>query len=316
MMAEMMGNILPGYAVSAVLAVVFLFLGAALAAVYYRFREKKLLVHLSAMLDEAIAGSFEEEKFDETMLSALETRLAQFLGSSRLASGNLLKDQNRIKTLISDISHQTKTPVANLVLYTDLLKEKPLPDDSRELVCALQCQVHKLRFLVENLVKLSRLENGILQMRPEPGKVMELMESVSLQMQQKAAGKGISLSILPGDADALFDRKWTGEALLNLVDNAVKYTAAGGKVCIQANNFELFTRIDVRDNGEGIREDEQTRIFERFYRGECAADQEGVGIGLYLVRQIASAQGGYIRVRSEKGKGSCFSMYLPRVQQG
>lgn len=290
-------------------------MGAAAAAVFYRQREKRLLVRLSVMLDKAVAGTFEEGNFDETMLSALEARLARFLGASRSASRSLEKDQNRIKTLISDISHQTKTPVANLVLYTDLLKERVLPDDSRELVCALQAQVQKLRFLIENLVKLSRLENGILQLRPEPGMVMELMESVCQQMRQKAAEKEITLSILSGDAGAWFDRKWTGEALMNLVDNAVKYTGFGGKVWISAESFEMFVRIDVGDNGTGIREEEQAKIFERFYRGEDAVSQEGVGIGLYLAREIVSAEGGYIRVRSEAGKGSIFSMYLPRVKR-
>ena len=111
---------------------------------------------------------------------------------------------------------------------------------------------------------------------------------------------------------ACFDPKWTEEALCNLLDNAVKYTPVGGSVTVDVRPYEMFTAVCVRDTGPGIPETEQAAIFGRFYRGPDARQAEGLGIGLYLTRQIASGQGGYIRVKSAPGQGSTFSLYLPR----
>ena len=113
---------------------------------------------------------------------------------------------------------------------------------------------------------------------------------------------------------AFFDMAWTVEALYNLVDNAVKYTPYGGKAEIRAEELGLFCRIEVADNGMGISEEEQGQIFSRFYRSADAAETEGMGLGLCLARQITAAQGGYIRVRSRKGEGAVFSMFLPKQQ--
>ena len=110
----------------------------------------------------------------------------------------------------------------------------------------------------------------------------------------------------------MFDRKWTQEALANIVDNAIKYTAKGGKVSITSKEYELFARIDVSDTGIGIAEVEQAQIFGRFYRSQDAADEKGAGIGLYLAREILTKEGGYIKVSSRPGEGSCFSIFLPR----
>lgn len=111
---------------------------------------------------------------------------------------------------------------------------------------------------------------------------------------------------------ALFDPKWTEEALCNLLDNAVKYTPAGGRVSVEIRPYEMFTAVCVQDTGPGIPEAEQAKIFGRFYRAPSAYQTEGVGIGLYLTRQIAAGQGGYIKVESSPGAGSIFSLYLPR----
>ena len=115
----------------------------------------------------------------------------------------------------------------------------------------------------------------------------------------------------PTEARAVFDPKWTEEAVCNLLDNAVKYTPAGGAVSLSVTAYELFCRLDVTDTGPGIKEAEQSLIFQRFYRSPAAGSTEGVGIGLYLCRQIAERQGGYIKVSSRVGAGSTFSLFLP-----
>ena len=140
-----------------------------------------------------------------------------------------------------------------------------------------------------------------------------MAERAVAQYAPKAAAKGLSLTMGPIAGSAVFDPKWTEEALCNLLDNAVKYTPAGGAVTVSVQAYELFAAVRVRDTGPGIPEDEQARIFGRFYRAPAAYQAEGVGIGLYLARQIAAGQGGYVKVESAPGAGSAFSLYLPRA---
>lgn len=283
-------------------------------ALFSLWRTRRTLDTLEQMLDDATQGQFRESRFDESRLSALETRMAHYLSASSMTSGRLEQEQAAIKTLIGDISHQTKTPIANLQLYSQLLAEQELPQESRTCVAALSEQVSKLRFLIDALVKTSRLETGVLTLSPRLQDISPLLERTAAQAAPLAAAKGISLTVEPVELTARFDEKWTAEALYNLVDNAVKYTPAGGRVTLRAVGYELFCRIDVTDTGPGIPEDEQPRIFGRFYRSTAARGQEGVGIGLYLSRQIAQREGGYLRVSSRPGAGSTFSLFLPREE--
>ena len=146
----------------------------------------------------------------------------------------------------------------------------------------------------------------------------ELQLESLLSVQFLAAGDDASPDALEeqrgavDEAAARFDPKWTGEAVCNLLDNAVKYTPAGGRVTVSVTPYELFCRIDVADTGPGLGEEEQAKVFQRFYRAPAARDREGVGIGLYLVRQIAAGQGGYVKVDSAPGRGSVFSLFLPQ----
>lgn len=107
------------------------------------------------------------------------------------------------------------------------------------------------------------------------------------------------------------DRKWTSEALFNILDNAVKYTLEGGTICVTVQNWEFYVKIDITDSGKGIAENRQGMIFKHFYREEEVHDVEGIGVGLYLAREIVTMQGGYIKVSSAVGRGSTFSVFLP-----
>lgn len=281
-------------------------------AIFYRYREKKTLKKINEMLDIAISGDFRETDFDESLLSAAESKLANYLSAQVVSAKNLTEEKNKIKTLISDISHQTKTPLANVLLYTELLSEQELPAELRTYTDALDGQARKLQFLIASLVKTSRLETGILELHPKVNPVYPMLKKSVGEFKAKVEEKGINIILEEGDADAAFDPKWTEEAVCNLLDNAIKYTNAGGRIEVKCQPYDLFCRIDVTDNGMGIAEQELPKIFGRFYRSEAVARQEGVGIGLYLVRQIAAGQGGYIKASSTVGEGSTFSLFLPR----
>lgn len=287
-------------------------LAALTAGCWLALRARRTVRRLDRMLTDAIDGGFVEEHYDETAVSALEARMARLLHGSAAANRALSREQAAVQSLISDISHQARTPMANILLYADLLEETDLTDAQRARLTPLRDQAEKLRFLIENLIRSSRLETGILQLAPAAGSVDALMEQAAGEAGAAAAAKGVALTVRPGRAGACFDPRWTPEALYNLVDNAVKYTPPGGSVVLSAALTDSFCRVDVADTGPGIPESEQAAIFGRFARGAAARGTEGLGIGLYLARQIAAGQGGYIRVKSAPGQGSVFSLYLPR----
>lgn len=278
--------------------------------VWNHVRTRKTMRNIGCMLDNAMDGSFSESRFDESELSALETKFAHYLSASEISSHNVAMEKDKIKSLIADISHQTKTPIANLLLYSELLLEEDLTGSAKANADAIYHQSQKLHFLIDALVKLSRLENGIITLSPEHCDLQPVLKNVVRQHTAKAEEKGLSLRLRDTNLSAVIDTKWTSEALSNIVDNAIKYTEQGS-VTISVEAYEMFVRIDVSDTGIGIPEEEQPKVFARFYRSEDVKEQDGVGIGLYLARQIICGQGGYIKVTSS-GKGSTFSVFLPK----
>ncbi|WP_092560045.1 sensor histidine kinase [Anaeromicropila populeti] len=272
---------------------------------------KVIMKRLEKMVRNATEGCFQEEEFTESRISKLESDMAEFFKRSSLSSKNLEAEHLNIKSLIADISHQTKTPISNIMLYSELLGEKNLPEDCQELVRQVTKQSEKLDFLIRSLVKTSRLESGIISINISRQNVMTVIQRVVDEIRANAEKKQIAVEF--ERREALFsqiDARWTEEAIYNIVDNAVKYTPHGGTIRITVSEYEMFVRIDIADNGMGIAEAEQANIFGRFYRSPNASGEEGVGIGLYLARQIVRAEGGYMKVISELGRGATFSVYL------
>ncbi|MBD5551262.1 MAG: HAMP domain-containing histidine kinase [Lachnospiraceae bacterium] len=287
----------------------------ALFMLLYHFHTLRLMQRLEDMIDSAIDGSFTEQTFDESRLSALENKFAKYLSASETSYKNIAAEKNKINTLISDISHQTKTPVSNILLYSELLAEQNLTEESMQYVSSLTMQTEKLNFLIASLVKLSRLETGILTLSPKKTFVFPMMEKLLAQYTPPAEEKGLILSINNAeeskkDSAAIFDEKWTMEAIGNLIDNAIKYTEKGS-ITLSVKSYEMFLCIQVSDTGIGISESEQSKIFSRFYRAGAVHEKPGVGIGLFLTREIIMLENGYIKVSSNPGKGSVFSVYLP-----
>ncbi|MFD0712827.1 sensor histidine kinase [Paenibacillus sp. GCM10027626] len=252
---------------------------------------------------------------EDTAVSKLQ---AQILKLSRMLTAQrerYRQDSEEVKALISDISHQLKTPLANLRMYNELLLDATLPADKRgEFTGHMQNQLEKLSWLLDSLIQMSRIETGIIAIVPEKRPLASTVLTAIKQAYPAAQQKGIEIKLQGGPSAELalkHDPKWTGEAIFNLIDNAIKYSKPSASVEIAIIPYELFVRIDVRDQGAGIAEEELGRIFARFYRGEQAKAVQGVGIGLYLARKIVAAQGGYIKAASVVGEGSTFSLFLP-----
>lgn len=289
------------------------FLCALIYAVYQKRYVRRTLNNLDSMIIKALDGEFSEDDYDESLKSSIEAKFVRYLAASSKSFNGVKEEKERIKTLISDISHQTRTPVANIRLYTQLLGEQNLGEESRECLEALESQTEKLQMLIEALVKTSRLETGILELHTKPESLRNIVERSVEQYRPKADEKNIKLEAFTSDISAVCDAKWTEEAVCNLLDNAVKYTPDGGNITVRMSEYEMFCRIDVTDDGNGISEEEQPKIFGRFYRGKDVYNKQGVGIGLYLTRQIVSNEGGYMKVISSEGNGSTFSIFLQKA---
>lgn len=287
---------------------IFVLSGIFWHSIFYQ-KEKKLLNRLQQMLDCAIDGELERTEISEEKYSALENSMKQHLDSSFLARKNQQEEKEVIQKLISDIAHQTLTPISNLKIYGEILSETN--HENQEEIATILEQTEKLDFLIQSLVKLSRMESGIIAVHSEDTTIAQMFASVQQQFNVKVREKNITLSLCDTDLHVLCDPKWTVEAIGNIVDNAIKYTARGGKIKIKAGQYSFFVKIDITDNGIGIEKEEIPKIFGRFYRSMSVTDQPGVGIGLFLAREIIQAQNGYIKVTSEREKGSTFSVFLP-----
>lgn len=280
----------------------------------------RIMSRLDQMLEHAINGEAIETDFDETKMSALESKLAKYLKMNQTGKRELEEEKKRIHELISDISHQTKTPIANMMLYSQLLVEQSEAENSnltktqRDCINALAAQAQKLDFLIASLMKSSRLEAGIVTVVPKVQPIQLLMDRVLEQILPVVEQKNITITFEQKGANpiqAAYDLKWTAEALFNILDNGVKYSEVGADIQITVTAYQLFCRIDIEDHGIGIAQTELAGIFSRFYRSEAVREQEGVGLGLSLAREIIHQEGGYIRVQSKLGKGSIFSVFLP-----
>lgn len=294
------------------LILIIISVAAVAYSIYCHIRMRQQTKKLDEMLDKAIDGSFTESCFDESQLSYIENKMWKYLSSSEISARKTAEEKSKIKTLIADISHQTKTPISNILLYSELLSECNLSDTEKDYANRIFSQSEKLSFLITSLVKLSRLETGIIALVPKEVEIAPMLRDIVVQAQAKAEEKGLSITLECGDEKAVFDEKWTNEAVWNIVDNALKYTDKGD-VKITVKEYEMFVCIEISDTGCGISESEQAQIFSRFYRSENTSSEEGVGIGLYLARQIVSAENGYIKVTSEVGKGSAFSVFLSKL---
>lgn len=270
---------------------------------------------LCKTLDNMIDGDEEPKQTDnsETLFARINHRLTRLYQIMQGNSRKVEEERQELQTLVSDISHQVKTPVSNLKMVTDTLLTRPVTEAERiDFIKGVRSQTDKLDFLFQALVKTSRLETGVIRLEKKPGRIYDTVAQAMSGIVYAAEKKQIGVWVdCPENLTVAHDSKWTAEALFNLLDNAVKYTPAGGKITVTVEEWEMYAEIKVADTGKGISESNQAAIFRRFYREEEVHEQPGVGIGLYLAREIIAQQGGYIKVVSEIGSGSAFSIMLP-----
>lgn len=248
----------------------------------------------------------------DTLISKIHNKLKQLIEKLNIDRIKYLDEKESIKSLISDISHQIKTPISNLTIYNQTLLERDLEKDrQKEFLNNMKFQIQRLEWLMKALINMSRLESGIINLNKEDLRVEDTISEALSGIYIKASSENINI-ITNCDQNIILnhDRKWLKEAIFNVLENSVKYTKENGNINISVLKGELFTEISITDDGIGINEWEINDIFKRFYRSSEVSKVEGVGIGLYIVREIVTKHGGYVKVKSKKGQGTTFKIFI------
>ena len=327
-----MGLLLAGLALSGGIAAalahyfpqraVLIILGSTLAAAaevwaafaYIRREVEGTLIQV----DETIRGLLDGRQVqyfspnEDTLLGKFQAEIAALY--ELLTAGKAREEAAReeLERTISHLVHQLNTPITNIRLYSDFLLEEELTTMERQRFAQhIRAQAEKVSFLGEGFAKLSRLETGIMSFAVERRPILSMVLAAIDAVAAKASAHGNTI-VLSGDQqlEARFDSKWTQEALFNVLDNAVKYSRSGTAIEVEMCAYELFVRISVTDDGQTLSTEEYAQIFQRFYRSDTVREQEGVGLGLYLTREILRSQGGYVKAESLHDGRVRFDLYL------
>lgn len=279
---------------------------------HYKREMQTTYQSLLLKLDRAITLGVGEVSYDESMDAAVSERLRRILEIAGMNKEKAWKERDTVQSLISDISHQVRTPLTNIMLYTGLLQEKDKEGEEAVLIEKISQAALRLDFFMRQLVKSSYAEREIIALSPkltEAGGIVEL----ACQAQELSAMKKKIIFVKEVTKDVCFaDKKWTIEAVANVIENAVKYSPENSRIEIKMIPCESFVLIEVKDFGVGIKEEERGLVFQRFYRSKDVKDLPGFGIGLYLVREILSGEGGYVKIKENPGGGTIVQMYLSR----
>ncbi len=302
------------------LAAAVLFCGLISLCIYFHFRRQfvRLSSELCRYAEQVMQGeSVPDQQNRETLTSKVVMELEKMERMTALRLEESRREKQQLLEMISEITHQIKTPLSNLRMYCEMLSEEEMPlfsaaSDSVSAARAPEQQLIKLEFLLDTLLKASRLETDMIHPDMENRRVLDTLAAAVNNIIHKAELKNIEISVdCRSSVQVCHDRKWTAEAIENILDNAVKYTPENGSIRILVRVGEMYSEIRIQDTGRGIEPAHINDIFKRFYREKSVSQEEGLGLGLYLARYIITLQKGYIAVRSAPGEGSCFSVCLP-----
>lgn len=299
--------------VSVIIGIIILnILIAALIICWYR---KKMLFQYNNFLnkvDEILSGKQIDMIYDETLDSAISERLNRIMEISNMQKEIAEQERDVIKSLLSNISHQIRTPLANITLYAGLLKDKSEKTTSFRLADKIEKNAEKLEFFMKELVKSSYAEQEIISVNP---KIIELEQTIKRSCQAlelDAMKKNIHICLENMAYKIFADPKWTEEVFTNIIENAIKYSPNDTEITIKSVSYDSFVCVQIIDNGIGIPEQEQGKVFQRFYRGTNVTDKQGFGIGLYLAREVLRKQQGYMKIKSKLNEGTMVEVFLSR----
>ena len=259
---------------------------------------------------------WKKQKSARAQAEYLEEKLKEEKIRNQQMENALRREEQETKALITDISHQLKTPVASLKMSYEIVDSTELSrEEAREFQEKEREDVDRLARLLEAFTQMSKLETGMIRLCPQKASLQKTLAKAVAGVYVKAMEKGISIETQEFD-DILIchDPGWTAEAFANVLDNGVKYAPSGTRITIRVTKMASLVMVEMEDEGPGIPAKERNRIFQRFYRGESESvrRKEGSGVGLYLTRQILERQGGTVCVKNGGNGGSNFVMTLPK----
>ena len=282
-----------------------------------KYRYRKTYDKINQMMDDILEQrKIEISDLNEGELSAFAGKAKKIQEKIELEVDSAKAEKEQIKSLISNLSHQLKTPLSNVMMYRELLEEELPKKQRQQFLKKMQVQLNKIDWILQSLFKMVRLEQGAIQFEIESQGIRDTILGAVNTVYEKAEKKQISIVTHPFENLVLYhNKKWTIEVLDNILENAIKYSGSQTQIEIEVYPLELFTEIRITDEGIGIKKSEQTDIFKRFYRSKEVEQKEGSGIGLYLCRLILEQEKGYLTVASEYGKGSSFSIFLQNCKK-
>ena len=293
--------------------VIFMIISIIFIYLFFRIKYLKFADKVVTNIDNFINEKYEKDNINqETLESKIDSKLYKLSEVVKGKSDKVNNAKIEIEQMVSDITHQVKTPISNIRMYSDTIINNDLSkEQEKEFLNVISNQVDKLEFLMDSLTKMSKLETNLIVLNKESSKFMECIEKAKEQVRPLAEKKNIEIEIMGENCIIQYDKKWTLEAICNILENAIKYTSQNGKIKIHLEKLENFLKIDIIDNGIGIDEENISNIFKRFFRERKVYNIKGIGIGLYLSKNIIENQNGYIKVKSKVNEGTTFSLFLP-----
>ena len=288
-----------------------LLLGAVLSSLFFHYTKKRYLAldRLNDYLTGVLAGEERPgiEDQEEGEISILKTNIYKATTMLRYQQELLSGDRIRLAEALADISHQLKTPLTSMMVMNDLLMTEEDPEKRQKFLVTQSAQLDRMNWLIQTLLKLSKLDAGTIEMKKEEFSVRELIAEAVKPFEIQMELKDIETVISGEDMMMTCDKNWTVEALQNIIKNCCEHMDFHGALKIETEDTKLFRQISVSDTGCGIAKDDLPHIFERFYKGKNAG-KDSVGIGLALSRTIIERQHGDILVKSEEGFGTRFDI--------
>ena len=285
--------------------------------------QRAQVAQLHALFDRYLSEDYsyltDQTDFLPTFNDSFKDTLAKLENKLMMKTQELAQERDRTKTLVTDISHQLKTPVSALKSCFSMCLEADTETERDDFLSRCALQMKRLESLVTVLVNISRLETSLITLQPEESLLSDILMNAVNTIYEKALQKNITIEVDDSDVEdaaslsLLLDIKWTAEAIANILDNAVKYSPAGSMVTLHLHKLYSYVRIEIEDEGIGISKTEYNQIFKRFYRGShpIVKQSEGSGVGLYLSRRIIEEQSGTVMVKPAVKQGSVFVVQLP-----
>ena len=297
--------------VSQIIFVTLLFIVLNIAYIWYQWNQDRKLKELDRYLLTVLAGNYNLDirDYEDGILSSLKNDVYKMSVLLKEDKERALEQQKYLESVLSDISHQLRTPLTSMYVMNDLLSDgKVRGKQKKEILNKNRAQLERIEWLITTLLKMSRIDAGTVTFKEEKVVTKELikkaLEPINIPIELK---KQTVLIVGDKKSTVILDQKWTVEAFVNLLKNAHEHTPVGGMIIIKITDNPLFTEFLIQDNGTGIAKEDLPHIFERFYKGKNSSS-ESIGIGLNMSKTIIQKENGTIIVDSTEGKGTTFTI--------